>query len=164
MYASGSPCRRRDSTAVRSGESTGSLMRDHRSLHSTPIAWAARRSASARGDGDPASRRRSVASVIHADSVDVTRRSDVAIEGGHCVDEIVDLTVEDLLDPMHRRTDAVIGDAVLGEVVGAYLLGTVTRPHLRTTLGRQLRAHLFLGLGLEPRHEDTHRAVHVLAL
>src|SRR3954454_16627918 len=44
------------------------------------------------------------------------------------VDERVDPAGEHVRQPVHRHLDAVIGDAALGEVVGADLLGALTAP------------------------------------
>ena len=45
--------------------------------------------------------------------------------GHQGVDQLVERTVHDLIDFVQREVDAVIGDASLGEVVGADAFGAV---------------------------------------
>src|SRR5579862_7361944 len=82
------------------------------------------------------------------------------------LDDVLDVTVHDARQVVLREADAVIGDAVLREVVGADLLGAVARADLRAprlALGR--RALLLLDV-VEPRAQQLHgrRAVLVLRL
>src|SRR5439155_15139110 len=60
--------------------------------------------------------------------------------------ELVEVPVYDLVEPVRRQLDAMVGDAVLGKVVGADLLRTLTAADLRTALLRELR---LLALALE---------------
>ena len=48
-----------------------------------------------------------------------------ALLGGQRVRELVEVALEDRVEPMLRELDAVVGEAVLGEVVGADLLGSL---------------------------------------
>src|SRR5438309_1550187 len=114
MYASGSPARRRATSSSKRVVSNGSSNRDTKSLHVMPSACAASSSASCRG--------RSV-------------RSNFELQLLEWIDDRVELAVHHLLDAVHRDSDAVIGHAVLREVVGADLLRAVTRADLRTALG-----------------------------
>ena len=78
--------------------------------------------------------------------------------------ELVELALEQLVEVVRRVLDAVVGDAPLGEVVGADLLGPLAGPDLGGARGGQLG--LLLGeLGLvEARAQHLHRALAVLEL
>src|SRR5690606_8864803 len=62
------------------------------------------------------------------------------------------------------ETDAVIGDPVLGEVVGADALRAVDGPDLAGATRRRLGLGRLFGRRLQARREDLHRAGLVLQL
>ena len=63
-----------------------------------------------------------------------------------------------------QQLDAVVRDALLGEVVGADLLGALAGPDLRLARGRLLRLLLGQRALVQPRAEHAHRALAVLEL
>src|SRR5690606_34567887 len=78
----------------------------------------------------------------------------VAIGGAEGVQEGVHIAVEDGVEVMCLVADAVVGDAVLREVVGADPFRTVDGADLtRPALGRFLLGLLF-GEGLQPRGQN----------
>ena len=87
-----------------------------------------------------------------------------AVLGLERVGELLEVAVEDLVEAVDRVLDAVVGEPVLGEVVGADLLRALARPDLRAP-GRRLLRLLALALGLvEARAEHAHRLLLVLEL
>jgi hypothetical protein len=77
------------------------------------------------------------------------------------VDHRIDVALERVLQLMHREVDAVIGDAVLFEVVGADLLGSIAAADLAAALLRDrvlLLAHLDL-VEARAQHLQRFRAV-----
>src|SRR5688500_16917780 len=97
---------------------------------SAPSTCAAISSASVRGDATPASARMRSASMIASRSgcldmaVSLSRRllrgeSFVAVGGGERVEHAVQVAVEHLVQVVGLVVHAVVGDAVLREVVGA---------------------------------------------
>jgi len=87
-----------------------------------------------------------------------------ALGGGQCVGEVVELTGEHLVERVQGEPDAVVGDPVLLEVVGADLVGATAALHLVAASRRQLRL-LALTLRLEhPGAQDPQRLVLVLEL
>ena len=80
------------------------------------------------------------------------------------LDDLVEIAVEHPVEGMHRETDAMVGDAIVLEVVRANLLGPPAALHLITTRGRNLGVLPVL-LGLQqPRAQDPHRLLLVLEL
>src|SRR5205814_8540263 len=67
--------------------------------------------------------------------------------------ELVELAGEHGVEAVRRQLDPVVGDPVLGIVVGADLLGALTRSDLRAARGR-LGLLLALALGLVQRSEE----------
>ena len=59
--------------------------------------------------------------------------------GGQRLGELVEVALEDLVEPVLRQLDPVVGDAVLGEVVGADLLGALAGADLRRGGSRPAR-------------------------
>src|ERR671920_29285 len=57
--------------------------------------------------------------------------------------DVVEVAAEQLVEVVHRELDPMVGDAALGEVVGADLLRALPRAHLRAPVRGQLR--LLLG-------------------
>ena len=55
--------------------------------------------------------------------------------GSKGVDDLIEVAVQDLCKVVHRQADAVVGAAVLREIVGADLLAAVTGAHLPLPLG-----------------------------
>src|ERR1700678_3427484 len=126
-------------------------------------------SASARGDSTPASASRAVASATSSSSrLIMARRPGFQlggqVRGGQRVDDPVELTVDDLIQVVGLVTDAVIGDAVLREIVGADPLGPVHGPDLTAPLRARLRVRVRLGLSQQPRPQHPHRLFLVLQL
>ena len=80
------------------------------------------------------------------------------------IDQRIDITAHNLIELMERHSDAVIGDAILFEIVGANLLGAIAGADLRAALGRN-RILLLLRLHLEKsRSQHAHRLLAVLDL
>ena len=78
-----------------------------------------------------------------------------AVVSGERFDDRVQLAVHHEIQLMQREPDAVIGDAILREVVGADLLAAVARAHHAAALGAQ-RGLLLLQLHLvEPRTQHA---------
>ncbi len=70
------------------------------------------------------------------------------IVGDERFDQLIErLAGHHLLDLVHRKVDAVVGDAALGEVVGADALGAVAAADLALAL-RRARGVLLGALGL----------------
>src|SRR5580700_6596944 len=79
-------------------------------------------SASVRGDSTPASASRSAASATSSSSRLIIARADQLrgeVRGGQRIDHGVKLAVDDLVQVVGLVTHPVVGDAILGEVVGA---------------------------------------------
>src|SRR5262245_25733385 len=53
---------------------------------------------------------------------------------GESVDELAEVAVQDLGQPVRREVDAVIGDAVLREIIGTDLLRTLARADLAAAI------------------------------
>ena len=62
------------------------------------------------------------------------------------VDHALEVAVHERGDVVHREADAVVGDAALGEVIGADLVAPVARPDLPLALALPLRVRLILPL------------------
>src|SRR5215218_9898348 len=73
--------------------------------------------------------------------------------------DVVELAREQLVEVVDGELDAVVGDAALGEVVGADLLRPLARADLRAPVGGQLGLLLGELLLVEPRAQDPHRAL-----
>ena len=83
-------------------------------------------------------------------------------DGG--VDQLVEVAVERRVELVHREADAVVGDAVFLEVVGADLLGALAGADLRAAiLGDRVLLLLHLHL-VEARAQHLHRLRAVLDL
>ena len=69
------------------------------------------------------------------------------LTGGEGVDDLVQIAVHDLSEVVHRQADAVVGTAVLREIIGTYLLAAVPCSHLTGAVGVDgiLLLLLFLG-------------------
>src|SRR5690606_29746469 len=117
---------------------------------STPTTCAASSSASARGEATPASAStRSASRMANRSGVRLTavplgdRRSSAhglrAFGRLQGLDDTVQVAVEHRGQVVGLVADAVVGDAVLREVVGADPLGAVDRAHLGTALVGGLR-------------------------
>ena len=68
------------------------------------------------------------------------------------------------MEPVGGELDPMVGHAVLGEVVGADLLGPLPRPHLGPPGRRLLLLRLLLGLAEEPGSQIPHGLLPVLEL
>src|ERR1700691_1646698 len=135
----------------------------------TRCTLAAISSASARGDSPPASASRAAASatssssrLIIAGDPGIQLRGQV--RGGQRVDHPVEITVDDPVQVVGPVAHAVIGDAVLREVVGADPFGPVHGADLAAPLGAGLRVRVGLGLGQQPRPQHAQRLLLVLQL
>src|ERR671922_294486 len=84
--------------------------------------------------------------------------------GGERLGEIVQLAVEGRVEPVLRELDPVVGDAILGEVVGADLLRPLARADLRPPRRLLLLALLRALELVEPRPQHAHRLRLVLEL
>ncbi len=84
--------------------------------------------------------------------------------GGEGVDEIVEITFENLREAVDGVADPVIGDPILVEVVSTDSLRSVGGSHLRTTLGGQLSRLLLLFCLQQAGAQDAHRLLAVLQL
>ena len=56
--------------------------------------------------------------------------------GCQCINDLVQISVHDLIQIVDRQADAVVGAAILREVVGADLLAAVAGAHLPPDAGR----------------------------
>ena len=147
-YCSGSPTASRASIASRWATPRSPAGNASTSVNSSPNAPLAS-SHSQRACGRPCTAAASSHNSRH-DTVPVTR-SRLARElprpllGGERIDRLVEIAGEHVLQAVDREPDAVVGEAVLLEVVGADLLATPTPTHLRAALGRLGRVLLVLG-------------------
>src|SRR5581483_11277648 len=73
-------------------------------------------------------------------------------------------TVEDLVEIVRLVTDAVVGDPILGEVVGADAFAAVHRADLAGTIGRRVGQCLLLGHRLQPSGQHLQGSRLVLQL
>ena len=89
-------------------------------------------------------------------------QSRLLVGGGQRVEQRVQVAVEHLVEVVRLEVDPVIGDAVLGEVVGADPLAAVDGADLAGPVGRGVGLRLFLGERLQSRGEHLHRARLVL--
>ena len=89
----------------------------------------------------PASRRQQLAAT-HVIAVGELARPLVGGEGG---DDVVEVAGEHVGEAVDREPDAVVGEPVLLEVVGADLLAPPAAADLRAPLGRALGVALALG-------------------
>lgn len=79
-------------------------------------------------------------------------------------DEVLDVAVHEGGEVVHRVADAVVGDAALGVVVGAYFLGAVACGHESLTFGGHL-FHVFVVLAfVKSGTEDDEGFLEVLNL
>ena len=84
--------------------------------------------------------------------------------GGKGVDHLVQIAVHDLFQIVDGQADAVVGAAILREVVGADLLAAVAGAHLPLTLGVDGVLLLLLLLHKQPAAQDLQRLILVLEL
>ena len=84
--------------------------------------------------------------------------------GGKGVDDLIEVAVQDLCKVVHRQADAVVGAAVLREVVGADLLAAVAGAHLPLPLGVDGVLLFLLLLGQQAAAQDLQCLVLVLKL
>ena len=144
------------------GTSSTSGSRDR----SVPRTWASSSAASCSGLGTPASRSRSP-------------RPPRASSRGHCVErgepvgevqrdagveDRLQVAVEHLVEVVGLVAGAVVGDAVLREVVGADPLGAVDGADLAAAGVAGGGVGLLLGGGQQPGAQDAHRLLLVLQL
>ena len=75
--------------------------------------------------------------IINGEKVTITERKEAAglIGQRERIDDLVQIAVEHLIKLIERQADAVIGHAVLREVVGAYLFAAVTAADLALAAG-----------------------------
>src|SRR4029453_11718450 len=97
-----------------------------------------------------------------------TRRAPLArlppLLGGERFGELVQIALDDAVEPLDRQVHPVVRDAVVGVVVGADLLRAVPAADLRAPRGRELFL-LALALELEEASaEDAQRLRLVLEL
>src|SRR3954452_16926731 len=157
---------------------------------STPSTWASRTAASCSGLGTPASRSRIAADLVSAwlmlvrgprGSVSPPRAAlpssafvgksllqgldslrEVHLDVG--VEDRLQVTVEHLVEVVGLVAGAVVGDAVLGVVVGADPLGPVHGPDLAATRLAGLGVRLLLGRDQQPGPQDPECLLLVLQL
>src|SRR5262245_22896398 len=86
------------------------------------------------------------------------------ILGDQRLGELFEIAFEDLVEPVLGELDPVVGDAVLGEVVGADLLGPLARADLRAARRLLLLALLLAFALVEARAENAERLRLVLEL
>ncbi len=84
--------------------------------------------------------------------------------GGEGLDDVVEVAGQHVGQPVDREPDAVVGDPVLLEVVGADLLAPPAAADLRSPLGGALDVTLALGSFEQPRPQHLHRPLAVLQL
>src|SRR2546429_635684 len=105
-------------------------------------------SASVRGDSTPASASRDTASATSSRSrliIASTNQLGLQVGGRQRVDHPVQVPVDDLVQVVGPVAHAMIGDAVLREVVGADAFRPVHRAHLAAPLGARLGVSFGLG-------------------
>jgi hypothetical protein len=90
--------------------------------------------------------------------------AEAALLGLQCGRQLVQLAAQDLVDAVDGDVDPVVGDPVLGEVVGADLLRALAGAHLGAAVGGQLGLLLGPRPLVEPRPQDAHRLLAVLEL
>ena len=128
-----------------------------------PRQCATSHSASTRGVSTPAAASRRSASASASARGHCSERAPPVV-GRERLGELVELALEDPVELVHGQLDAVVGDPVLGEVVGADLLRALARADLRAPRRVEL-GPLALELALvEPRAQDAHRLLAVLQL
>ncbi len=169
-YASGSRAARRSTRRCELAAPPGddSFLDDSSasSDRDRPSTWPTRISASTRGDSHPAASRRFA--VSSSDALDL--HAEAAASAWRCSSarsasvRLAQVPVENLVEPVQRQLDPVIGDATLGEVVRPDLLRPLARADLRATRGRELRLLLFALELVEARAQDAHRLHAVLEL
>ena len=86
------------------------------------------------------------------------------VAGGELVDELVDAAVHDGGQVVDREPDAVVGDAVLGIVVGADLFRALARAYLGAAVCRLLGAAFFLLQLVQAGAQDAQGTQFVLQL
>ena len=86
------------------------------------------------------------------------------LAGGKGVDYLIQIAVHDLFQIMDGQADAVVGAAILWEVVGANLLAAVAGAHLPLTLGVYGILLFLLLLCKEAAAQDLQRLILVLEL
>lgn len=89
-------------------------------------------------------------------------RRGVGVDAG--LDHRVQVAVQDLVQVVRLEADAVVGDAVLREVVRADLLGAVDGADLAAAGVRGLPLGLLLGRGEQPGAQDAQGLLLVLEL
>jgi len=92
------------------------------------------------------------------------RETRLSVRLAQCIEKCVELTVEHRIEVVRLESDAVIGDAVLGEVVGADALRTVHRPNLTLATVRRFNVRGFPGDYLPTACKDLAGALLVLEL
>ena len=86
------------------------------------------------------------------------------VAGLEGVDDLVELAFHDRVEGVEGQVDAVVGQAVLREIVGADALGAVAGADLRLAFGGQLVVLLLALEGQQPGAEDAHGLVVVAVL
>src|SRR5215472_244837 len=114
----------------------------------------------------PSSSRRvdSIAAAILRSGNAIAGEAFPLVIGEQSVDDVIEIAVENGFEVAGRETDAVIGQAILREVVRADLLAAVSRADLRAALACRL-FFLFAQLRLvEVRAQQLHGALAILEL
>ncbi len=177
-YCSGSPASRRASMASKWAtrrRPAGSSSPSASSAPSNPEASSTMRRASTRGLATPASARRRSASSSRLPQATVSAAGPsgpapgltaalvlelaAALVGDQRVDDLVELAGQDLVELVEVEVDAVVGDPVLLEVVGADLLGPAAAAHLVAAGVGQLGASGGPARALSSRARSTCRAL-----
>src|SRR4051794_2154128 len=157
-YAAGSPARRRaTSDAKRAASATGRPGSRCSAARSTPRTCASSSSASSRSTPSAARRRSDARGGLLGEAAPLL----IVLEG---VGERGEVALEHLVEVVRGDLHAVVGDAPLGEVVGADLLRPLARPHLRGAGGGLLGPALGLRALVEPRAQHAHRLLAILEL
>src|SRR2546423_7294231 len=87
-----------------------------------------------------------------------------ALVGGERIGELVEVSLENLIEAVAGVLDPVVRHPPLREVVGAHLLRALTRADLRPAIRGELLLLLAQRVLIEPRAQHPHRALPVLEL
>ena len=80
------------------------------------------------------------------------------------VGQITNITSDDLIQLIYRQTNAMIGDSIVGVVVGANALAAVTRSDQRLTLIGSVLVNLALLKVVDSRFQNPQRFGEILVL
>lgn len=86
------------------------------------------------------------------------------IVGCQCVEDLLNVSIEHLLQPVEGEPDSVVRHPTLREIIGADPLASLPGPDLTPSLLRNFQSLLLLSLIQHPCPEDLHRLGLILVL